>query len=108
MGSSYTWVMRIIAKRTLREFWLSSAKYRDARGPLEAWYSEALKATWKTPQDIKAQYRSASILKNNRAVFNIAGNKYRLVVALDYPRQICFIKFVGTHKQYDEIDAETI
>ena len=98
--------MRIIAKRTLRNFWESLPKYADAQAPLEAWHFEALKASWATPQEIKAQYRSASILKNNRVVFNIAGNKYRLIVSIDYKRQACFIKFVGTHKQYDEIDAE--
>ncbi len=98
--------MRVIAKRTLREFWESSPEYADAQGPLEAWHSEALRSTWTTPQDIKEKYRSASILKNNRVVFNIAGNKYRLIVAIDYRRQACFVKFVGTHKQYDVIDAE--
>lgn len=100
--------MRVIAKRTLREFWLSSPQYLDAKASLEAWHSETLKAMWQSPQEIKAQYRSASILKNGRVVFNIAGNKYRLVVAIDYGRQACFIKFIGTHKQYDQIDAETV
>lgn len=98
--------MRVIAKRTLRDFWESEPKYADARSSLEAWHNEALRAGWKTPQDIKAQFRSASILKNNRVVFNIAGNKYRLIVAIDYQRQTCFVKFVGTHSQYDAIDAE--
>jgi len=99
--------MRIIAKRTLRRFW-ELQNNSDSRGPLEAWHSESIKANWKTPQDIKKQFRSASILKNNRVVFNIAGNKYRLIVAVDYKRQAMFIKFIGTHKQYDEIDVETI
>ena len=98
--------MRIIAKRTLRGFWESSPKHADSQAPLEAWHFEALKASWSTPQEIKAQYHSASILKNNRVVFNIAGNKYRLIVSIDYKRQACFVKFVGTHEQYDEIDAE--
>lgn len=99
--------MRIIAKRTLREFW-GLRNYSDSKGPLEAWHSESIKASWKTPQDIKKQFRSASILKNNRVVFNTAGNKYRLIVAVDYKRQVMFVKFIGTHKQYDEIDGETI
>ena len=99
--------MRIIAKRTLREFWESSPEYADSQASLEAWHFEVLKASWSTPQEIKAQYRSASILKNNRVVFNIAGNKYRLIVSIDYKRQACFVKFVGTHEQYDEINAET-
>jgi len=100
--------MRVIAKRTLREFWSSLPQHADAKGPLEAWHSEALKADWKSPQEIKAQFRSASILKNNRVVFNVAGNKYRLIVAIDYGRQVCFIKFIGTHKQYDCVDAEVV
>ncbi len=69
-------------------------------------YNNAIRATWKTPQEIKAQFRSASILKNNRVVFNVAGNKYRLIVSIDYRRLACFIKFVGTHKEYDLIDEE--
>ena len=100
--------MRVIAKRTLREFWKASPKYADAKGPLEAWHAEALTAKWESPQALKAQFRSASVLKNNRVVFNIAGNKYRLVVAIDYLRQVMFIQFIGTHAQYDEIDAETV
>ena len=99
--------MRVIAKRTLKQFWESSPQYSDAQAPLEAWHAEALKANWKTPQEIKAQFRSASVLKNNRVVFNIAGNKYRLIVSIDYIRQAFFVKFVGTHEQYDLIDAET-
>ena len=69
--------MRVISKRTLREFWESSSQYEDAKSSLEVWYGETLKAEWKTPQEIKAKFRSASILKNNRVVFNIAGNKYQ-------------------------------
>ena len=99
--------MRVIAKRTLREFW-SFSQYADAKAPLEAWHAEVLKAKWSSPQEIKTQFRSASILKSNRVVFNIAGNKYRLIVAVDYIRQACFIKFIGTHKQYDRIDAEVV
>lgn len=100
--------MRVIAKRTLRTFWQSSPQYADAKRALEAWHAEALKATWRTPQDIKDQFRSASILKNNRVIFNIGGNKYRLVTAIDYIRQTIFIKFIGTHKQYDKINLEVI
>ena len=99
--------MRVIAKRTLRQFW-STPQHMDSQAPLEAWHSEAMKANWASPQDVKGQFRSASILKNNRVVFNIAGNKYRLIVAIDYIRKVCFVKFIGTHKQYDEIDSEAI
>lgn len=99
--------MRVIAKRRIREFW-ETPEYSDSRNSLEAWYAEATKSHWRTPQAIKAQFRSASILKGGRVVFNIAGNKYRLVAAFDFDRQVCFIKFVGTHKQYDEIAVETV
>lgn len=97
--------MRVIAKRTLREFW---EKNPGAQGPLKSWHEEARRANWESPQQIKAQFGSASILKAGRVVFNIGGSKYRLVVAMDYGRQVCFIKFIGTHRQYDAIDAETV
>lgn len=97
--------MRVISKRTLRQFW---GIHADAQGPLEAWHSETLKAAWTTPQQVKKQFGSASILKAGRVVFNIAGNKYRLVAALDFGRQACFVKFIGTHSQYDAINAETV
>ncbi|MEH6823504.1 MAG: type II toxin-antitoxin system HigB family toxin [Motiliproteus sp.] len=100
--------MRIIPKRTIREFWESDPQYLESKGPLEAWHEEVFKAKWNTPQEVKSQFRSASILKSSRVVFNIKGNDYRLVVAINYPHQIVYIKFVGTHKQYDEIDAETV
>jgi mRNA interferase HigB len=100
--------MRVIAKRTLREFWESTPKYADAEDPLRSWYREAKQAAWQTPADVKEQYRNASILKNNRTVFNIAGNKYRLVVEINYTAQIIFIRFIGTHQEYDSIDVETI
>ncbi len=100
--------VRIIAKRTLWRFWVSSQQYADSKGPLEAWHAEALTARWQSPQDIKSQFRSASILKNSPVVFNIGGNKYRLIVALDYIRQTLFIKFIGTHKQYNKVNAEEV
>ena len=98
--------MRVLAKKTLKEFWELNPQHRDSKSSLEAWHAEAIKANWSTPQEIKAQFRSASILKNNRVVFNIAGNKYRLIVSIDYDRRACFVKFVGSHKEYDLIDAE--
>ena len=97
--------MRIIAKRTLREFW---SKHADAEQPLKAWHDEILKASWPKPSDIKAMYRNASFVANNRVVFNIAGNKYRLVAAIDYRRQALFIKFVGTHAEYDRVNVEKV
>ena len=97
--------MRIIARRTLREYWQEHA---DAEQPLRAWYAEAKVAVWASPPDIKARYASASILANNRVVFNIGGNKYRLVVAIRYDLRIIYIRFIGTHAEYDKIDAATI
>ena len=94
--------MRVIAKRTLREFY-QQQRYKDAKGSLEAWYAEAVKAEWRTPHDIRAQIGTASIISDSLTVFNIAGNKYRLVVDIDYSRQAMFVKFVGTHAQYDKL-----
>lgn len=97
--------MRVFAKKILREFW---GKHNDSEEQLKSWYKEAAKANWKTPMDIKAAYAKASILKNGRVVFNICGNKYRIVVDVNYERQWSFIRFIGTHNDYDKIDAEII
>lgn len=97
--------MRVIAKKVLREFW---ERYPDSEQQLRAWYAEAKNAAWQTPADVKALYGTASILKDSRVIFNICGNKYRLVVKINYPYQVIYIRFVGTHKEYDAIDAETI
>lgn len=97
--------MRIIALATLREFWKLHA---DAETPLRSWYAEASRAGWRSPADVKAAYRNASLIANNRIVFNIKGNDYRLVVAVHYNRGMMFIRFVGTHREYDRIDARTI
>ena len=97
--------MRVIAVSTLRQFW---ATCPDAEQPIKAWVDEAAKAQWTQPADIKAQYRSASILKNRRVVFNIKGNDYRLIVAIAFRLGIVYVKFIGTHEQYDRIDAETV
>ncbi|MEI8363576.1 MAG: type II toxin-antitoxin system HigB family toxin [Betaproteobacteria bacterium] len=99
--------MRVIAKSTLARFWCQP-DYRDAEGALKSWYDEAVKANWITPQDIKAYYRNVSICGNNRVVFNIAGNKYRLVVEMQYRAGIVWVKFVGTHAQYDQINVENV
>jgi mRNA interferase HigB len=97
--------MRVVAVSTLRAFW---ERFPDAEQPLKAWYEEAKSAAWTQPAEIKAQYRNASVLKNRRVVFNIKGNDYRLIVAVAYRLQIVYVKFVGTHKEYDAVDAETI
>ena len=99
--------MHIISRKTLRRFY-EKPDYRDAKGPLEAWFHEAKAANWESSADIKSLYRSADILKNNRVIFNIGGNKYRLVVKINYPTKTVFIRFIGTHKEYDRIDAEVI
>ena len=97
--------MRIIARKTLREFWENHA---DARQPLQAWYSDVKNAAWNKPSDIKSVYRNANFIEDNRVVFNIKGNKYRLIVAIQYDHSIVYIRFIGTHKEYDSIDAATI
>lgn len=97
--------MRIIARRTLREFW---EKHPDARQALQAWYADVKQADWKTPAEIKAIYRNASFIANNRVVFNVKGNQYRLIVAIQYPHSIVYIRFVGTHQEYDRIDAARV
>lgn len=99
--------MHIIKRKTLMEFYQQSG-HGDAKQPIEAWYNEAKHANWGSPADIKAHYRSASILKDNRVVFNIGGNKYRLVVRINYFSKTVFIRFIGTHREYDKIDAEEI
>ncbi|HTA75797.1 MAG TPA: type II toxin-antitoxin system HigB family toxin [bacterium] len=99
--------MRIISRKALRSFWERDG-HKDSEQPLRAWYAEAKKAHWKASQDIKRQYRSASFVGNSRVVFNIGGNKYRLIVAVKYDFEIVFVRFIGTHKQYDKIDAEEI
>jgi mRNA interferase HigB len=98
--------MRVVSIGTLREFW-ENADYQDSEGALNAWYGEVKQAEWITPTDVKSQFGNASILKGGRVVFNIAGNKYRLIVSINYATKVIFIKFIGTHKQYDKIDAET-
>lgn len=99
--------MRVIAKSTLVKFW-SAPGCADSKGALQSWYDEAIKASWETPRDIKNHYKSASICGNNRVVFNIAGNKYRLVVEMQYRAGIAWVKFVGTHAQYDKINVENV
>ncbi len=97
--------MRVIALKTLRRFWES---HPNARQALQAWYQDAVHSTWKSPADIKSVYRNARILANNRVVFNVKGNQYRLVVAVQYQFGIVYIRFVGAHSEYDKIDASLI
>ena len=97
--------MRIIAKGTLRKFWL---RHADAEEPLLAWYREVKKADWDTPASLKEMYGSASIVGGNRAIFNIKGNDYRLVVKINYRHRVVYIRFVGTHAEHDAVDVEEV
>lgn len=97
--------MRIIALSTLKEFW---KKYPDSEEPLKAWYAVTYAADWKNPAGVKKAYGNASILLDGRVVFNIAGNKYRLIAWINYPYRVLYIRFIGTHRQYDKIDAQTV
>lgn len=103
--------MRVIARRTLTNFveeLKGSKDHRAVKTALDAWFYEVAKARWKGPADVLAKYRNASIVGRDRLVFNIKGNSYRLIVAVDYPRQIGFIKWFGTHSAYDKVDVKTV
>jgi mRNA interferase HigB len=97
--------VRIISVRTLRRFWES---HPDAEGALRAWCADARQAVWTGPQDVKDRYANASVLAGNRLVFNIRGNTYRLIVAVHYSSGIAYVRFIGTHSEYDRVDAETV
>lgn len=97
--------MRVIAKKTLKLFW---KKHEDCEQQLKSWYDETIEADWTSPKDIKINYPSASFLADNRVVFNIKGNTYRLIVKINFKYKMVWIRFVGTHSQYDKIDANKI
>ncbi|MBS1554202.1 MAG: type II toxin-antitoxin system HigB family toxin [Bacteroidetes bacterium] len=97
--------MRVVAKKILREFW---RKHADCEQQLKSWYREAGKSAWRNANDVKKEYPSASVLPSNRVVFNIKGNKYRLVVRINFQYQMVWIRFIGTHEEYDRIDAKKI
>ena len=99
--------MRVIALSTLKGFLDSNPAYADAREPVMAWYRQMRAADWATPADVKRAIGTASILKDGRAVFNVAGNKYRIVVWINYPYRVAYVRFIGTHRQYNRIDAQT-
>lgn len=96
---------RLFAKSTLREFW---EKFPDSEQYLKTWYDTVMSSKWKSPSDVKRTYANASILKENRIVFNIKGNSYRLVAKINFEKQWIFIRFIGSHKEYDKIDANAI
>jgi mRNA interferase HigB len=97
--------MRVISRKILREFW---EKHPDARQPLQTWYADVKHAIWTSPADIKSVYHNASFLANNRVVFNIRGNIYRVIIIVQYRYRQVYIRFVGMHQEYDRINAETI
>ena len=97
--------MRIIAVNTIREYWL---KYPNTEQSLKAWLQEVEYSEWKTPQALKAKYRSASIISGKRVIFNINGNKFRLIVDIEYRLKIVFVVWFGSHSEYDLIDSKTI
>src|ERR1043165_5654443 len=99
--------IRIISRRTLREFW-NKREHADAEQSLRAWFREASNADWSSPAAIRASFGTASIVGNNRVVFNICGNKYRLVVSVNYPYRVMYIRFIGTHTQYAKINVEEV
>lgn len=97
--------MRIISRSSLAKFW---EKYPDSEQPLKAWYDEAKNAAWKTPNDLKRQFHNVSLISGKRVVFNIKGNDYRLITDMEFNIGLIFIVWIGTHKQYDIIDARKI
>jgi len=99
--------MRIVSKKTLKDFY-ETPNYSDSRNSLEAWHREVLKLDWNNPNEIKDMYSSASILGDEKVVFNISGNKYRLIVKINYHAKIVFVKFIGTHKQYDKVNIKEL
>jgi mRNA interferase HigB len=100
--------VRVIALSTLKAFWESNPGCLDAKEPVLAWYRQTVNADWTSPADVKADFGHASILRDGRVVFNIAGNKYRLVVWINYSYRVVYVRFLGTHAQYDRIDAQSI
>ena len=100
--------MRITALSTLKAFWEENPEYQDAKEPTLAWYRHALQADWSSPAEVKQDFGNASILKDGRVVFNIAGNKYRLIVWINYTYRVVYIRFIGAYMQYDKIDVQTI
>lgn len=96
---------RIFSKGSLRQFW---EKHPETEQYLKTWHETAMKSDWKSPNDVKNTYANASILKNQRVVFNIKGNAYRMIVKFNFEKQWMFVRFIGTHQEYDKINANTI
>lgn len=103
----WAWHMRIISRKTLREFWERPGRH-DAEQPLKAWFRQTAAAAWASPADVKAAFGNASIVGDGRVVLNIAGNKYRLVARVNYPYRVVYLRFVGTHREYDRINVDEV
>jgi mRNA interferase HigB len=104
-GARYTGPVRVIARKALRDFW---ERHPEAESALRAWYHDVDRAGWTGPDDVRRQYATASFVANNRVVFNVRGNRYRIVVAINYAYGVVYVRFVGTHAEYDRIDAATV
>ena len=100
--------MRVISRKMLKDYWERDPSLAFTEGPLSAWFKVVKESKWGNPMDIKATFGNASILKSGRAVFNVAGNKIRVVAEINYGAKIVFLKFVGNHEEYDAIDADTV
>jgi mRNA interferase HigB len=105
LGTLYIINVRVVSRKTLVDYY---NKHKETKSQLEAWFHELKKVEWNTPQEVKEKYGPASIIGNNRVVFNIKGNKYRLVTEINYQMKVVYIRFIGTHKEYNKIDAEEI
>jgi len=105
LGTLYIISVHVISQKKLRDYY---NKHKEIKSQLETWYHEAKNAEWKNPQEVKKKYGSASIIGGNKVVFNIKGNKYRLLTKINYQMKIVYIKFIGTHKEYDKINGEEI
>ncbi|RZI47114.1 type II toxin-antitoxin system HigB family toxin [Candidatus Finniella inopinata] len=100
--------MRVISKRTLKQFWEAHSNFQDAKVWLQQWYADVEASEWKSQEDVKRRYRSASFLADNQIIFNVCGNRYRLIVKINYEYGIIYIRFIGTHAEYDQVNAKTI
>jgi mRNA interferase HigB len=105
LGTLYIINVHIVSKKTLKDYY---SKHKETKSQLEAWYYEAKNSNWNNPVEIKEKFRTASIIGDNKVVFNIKGNKYRLVTKINYRMKTVYIKFIGTHKEYDKINVEDL
>ena len=100
--------MRIISRRTLRQFWETHPRGAEAKTPLQVWHTTVRAVDWENPADVKQTFGDASILKNGRVIFNVSGNKFRLGARINYAYRVVYVRFIGTHEEYDHIDVETV